>query len=976
PLPPARPAHLCGQWRPAGPPCVWSPGSWRRAQRRAGPGRSQVHPAHARGSAPRPCLCTGVKGRWSRHSTPSLIPPARALGHPIGPETGSPASRPHFPGRSPAPVASATQLVSVQSTQTTQIGSAQDPEAFGQRGQGGSNTGRVPVGRSFHPHREEAETPWGAQGPHALPAASHASLESEPAHGESRTELRGAGDSKRWQRAGRRHCPARECSTQWTGLSWGSRAEAGPHAPSSAPSALLRLRRPLWRVRSGLACPCRGRAGPQGWMSPWGGAALPEQAPPMPTGVRMLLAEGAPLQSARRALRLPCVHTALQVPSGVAVGPLLPALRQRGAGAGQGTARAVCAGLCERPPLLWLSLGQDLNYPKRSAEAPNRPRSRRHPSTGTPSGRWWLRRLEEPRLWACWGTPGMRQTTWWGLLSRPTTALPRARGLAQVLEQWGWREARPRPQRRGGRPVTALSMRRKTPGALLLRKRCLAVGGSSPAAPSQPQGGKGDVPHSQGPPGLGGVTHKLLGACYMAVDNRDLGVSSELAQLRLRPQFTPQVQSGSDGQPSHHRSSRPRRRRPGQRLGFQRARGASPAPAARCAQRDLEVSTPPLGPASAPPSSSFLPGGQRGPPTSDPPETFLPPQAQPAPAPPPLGASVPGRGGIRSAAFPPELPWNPLPPNREAPGPCRAAPPAGPGLEPPAARHLRPAPRTLGMPAPGHAHRPESSTARRAAAMERIEGAAVGRSAASPYLRPLRLHYHQNGVQKSWDFMQTHDSVAILLFNSSQRSLVLVKQFRPGEALGQVGRGRRVAWKARAGWAVTVPPAMYASEVERRFPGSLAAVDGDGPRELPAALPGAVGVTCELCAGLVDQPGLLLEEAACKEAWECGCCLAPTDLTKWPPTGRALPLSGRLALRAGVGLTGSCQTLFYAEVTDAQRAGPGGGLAEEGELIEVLHLPLGAAQAFSEDPAVPKTLGVIFGISWFLSCVAPGLGSL
>uniref|UniRef100_A0A8C9QF50 Uncharacterized protein n=1 Tax=Spermophilus dauricus TaxID=99837 RepID=A0A8C9QF50_SPEDA len=40
----------------------------------------------------------------------------------------------------------------------------------------------------------------------------------------------------------------------------------------------------------------------------------------------------------------------------------------------------------------------------------------------------------------------------------------------------------------------------------------------------------------------------------------------------------------------------------------------------------------------------------------------------------------------------------------------------------------------------------------------------------------------QNGVQKSWDFMKTHDSVTILLFNSSQRSLVLVKQFRPGEA--------------------------------------------------------------------------------------------------------------------------------------------------------------------------------------------------
>ncbi|XP_036162290.1 uridine diphosphate glucose pyrophosphatase NUDT14 isoform X1 [Myotis myotis] len=222
--------------------------------------------------------------------------------------------------------------------------------------------------------------------------------------------------------------------------------------------------------------------------------------------------------------------------------------------------------------------------------------------------------------------------------------------------------------------------------------------------------------------------------------------------------------------------------------------------------------------------------------------------------------------------------------------------------------------------------------------MERIEGAAVARCAASPYLQPFTLHYRQNGTQKSWDFMKTHDSVTILLFNSSRRSLVLVKQFRP---------------------------AVYMSEVERRFPGSLAAVDADRPQVLPEALPGSAGVMYELCAGIVDQPGLSLEEVACKEAWEeCGYRLAPADLRRVA------------TYKAGVGLTGSSQTMFYAEVTDAQRGGPGGGLAEEGELIEVVHLPLGGAQAFSDNPDVPKTLGVIFGISWFLHCVGPGLGLL
>ncbi|XP_062037213.1 uridine diphosphate glucose pyrophosphatase NUDT14 isoform X1 [Lepus europaeus] len=138
--------------------------------------------------------------------------------------------------------------------------------------------------------------------------------------------------------------------------------------------------------------------------------------------------------------------------------------------------------------------------------------------------------------------------------------------------------------------------------------------------------------------------------------------------------------------------------------------------------------------------------------------------------------------------------------------------------------------------------------------MEHIEGAAVGPCTASPYLQPLTLHYRQNGTQKSWDFMKTHDSVTLLPFSSSRRSLVLVRQFRP---------------------------AVYAGEVERHFPGSLAAVGREGPRELQPALPGVAGVTVELCAGLVDQPGLSLEEVACKEAWEeCGYRLAPSSLRR------------------------------------------------------------------------------------------------
>ncbi|KAM4853800.1 LOW QUALITY PROTEIN: uridine diphosphate glucose pyrophosphatase NUDT14 [Thomomys bottae] len=277
-----------------------------------------------------------------------------------------------------------------------------------------------------------------------------------------------------------------------------------------------------------------------------------------------------------------------------------------------------------------------------------------------------------------------------------------------------------------------------------------------------------------------------------------------------------------------------------------------------------------------------------------------------------------------------------------------------------------------------------------------IEGVAVRRCPGSPYLRPYALHYRQNGVHKSWDFMKTHDSsqppsisspdhsrvgpasvlspscsVTILMFNTSQRSQVR----RAGRA-GGIGswslgpRGSEGQSTGCGGWPVPVgghhgalllQPAVYANEVERRFPESLAVTAQDGPRSRVQGCP-AVGVTLELCAGLVDQPGLSLEKVACKEALEkCGYHLDPWDLQRVA------------TCRAGVG-PGSSQTVFYAEVTDAQRSALGGGVAEEGEVIDVVHLPLDGAQAFANDPDIPKTLGVLFVISCFFSQIAPHLG--
>lgn len=39
--------------------------------------------------------------------------------------------------------------------------------------------------------------------------------------------------------------------------------------------------------------------------------------------------------------------------------------------------------------------------------------------------------------------------------------------------------------------------------------------------------------------------------------------------------------------------------------------------------------------------------------------------------------------------------------------------------------------------------------------------------------------YEQDGIKKSWEIVEAHDSVAILLYHKEKESFILVKQFRP-----------------------------------------------------------------------------------------------------------------------------------------------------------------------------------------------------
>ncbi len=47
------------------------------------------------------------------------------------------------------------------------------------------------------------------------------------------------------------------------------------------------------------------------------------------------------------------------------------------------------------------------------------------------------------------------------------------------------------------------------------------------------------------------------------------------------------------------------------------------------------------------------------------------------------------------------------------------------------------------------------------------------------FVKTALATYVQNGIEKSWEIVESHDSVAILIYHTERKSFVLVEQFRP-----------------------------------------------------------------------------------------------------------------------------------------------------------------------------------------------------
>ena len=75
--------------------------------------------------------------------------------------------------------------------------------------------------------------------------------------------------------------------------------------------------------------------------------------------------------------------------------------------------------------------------------------------------------------------------------------------------------------------------------------------------------------------------------------------------------------------------------------------------------------------------------------------------------------------------------------------------------------------------------------------------------------------------------------------------------------------------------------------------------------------------------------------------------------------------------RNGSDFSGSLVTLFYAEVTDAMKVSHGGGLALEGELIDVVELSIEETRNLIFDESANREPCLLLALQWFFFEIYP-----
>lgn len=168
------------------------------------------------------------------------------------------------------------------------------------------------------------------------------------------------------------------------------------------------------------------------------------------------------------------------------------------------------------------------------------------------------------------------------------------------------------------------------------------------------------------------------------------------------------------------------------------------------------------------------------------------------------------------------------------------------------------------------------------------------------FVHPVKITYTQNGNDKTWEAVKSFDSVAVLLYHEDENAFLLVKQFRPP---------------------------VYLNDTSKLC-------------------------TYELCAGIVDKEKPL--EVIVQEEIDEEC-------------GYQVPLENIERITSfytNVGVSGGCQSLYFATIDESMKSHDGGGIHDEE--IETMLLPIDEFKEFIYDESKAKTPGLMFAFMWFM----------
>ena len=168
------------------------------------------------------------------------------------------------------------------------------------------------------------------------------------------------------------------------------------------------------------------------------------------------------------------------------------------------------------------------------------------------------------------------------------------------------------------------------------------------------------------------------------------------------------------------------------------------------------------------------------------------------------------------------------------------------------------------------------------------------------FVHPVKITYNQNGKDKAWEAVKSFDSVAVLLYHEEKDAFMLVKQFRPP---------------------------VYLNDTSKLC-------------------------TYELCAGIVDKSkplNVIVQEEIDEE---CGYKVPLESIEKIT------------SFYTNVGVSGGCQSLYYAPINESMKSHEGGGIHDEE--IETMLLPVNEFKEFIFDESKAKTPGLMFSFMWFM----------